>query len=88
MTSLTFAVAGGLSVLASVASAKRANGEPLTMHSVLSIAKFAGACGVLDSMIGFQRSTQMNGGDEFVARVWRVEAARLGVTVAQLQSAV
>ena len=50
---------------------------------ILIAAKFAGACGILDSTINFQSTTQMQGGDEFVARYWATEAARLGMTMQQ-----
>jgi len=53
----------------------------LSAQGVLATAKFAGACGILDSMITFQKTTRMPGGDEFVARFWAVEATRLGLSV-------
>jgi hypothetical protein len=53
---------------------------------VLAIAKITGACGILDSMIHFQKTTRMPGGDEFVTRFWTVESARLGISVEQLSS--
>ncbi len=53
-------------------------------QSILATAKFAGACGILDSMVTFQKTTRMPGGDEFVARFWAVEAARLGLAVKAL----
>ena len=53
---------------------------------VLATSKIAGACGVLDSLIHFQATTKLNGGDEFVTRFWQQEAARLGVTVKELSS--
>ncbi len=58
--------------------------EPVEPQGVLAVAKMAGACGILDSMIDFQAKTKMNGGNEFVTRFWEVEAARLGMTVKQL----
>ncbi|MDG6348577.1 hypothetical protein QAA18_07445 [Luteimonas sp. 8-5] len=67
----------GLSVPAS------AQNEP-SGQGLLVVAKMTGACGILNSMIQFQTSTQMAGGEEFVARFWNVEAARLGLTVQQL----
>ena len=51
------------------------------VHGILAIAKFTGACGVMDSMINLQETTKLEGGDEFVLRFWKVEAARLGMTV-------
>ena len=60
--------------------------EELTMQGILSIGKFAGACGILDSMINFQKTTKMEGGDAYVVRFWEVEAARLGLSVEQLSN--
>jgi hypothetical protein len=58
--------------------------DKLTPQDILAIAKMAGACGILDSMIQFQNTTRMAGGNEFVTRFWAVEAARLGMSVEQL----
>ena len=58
--------------------------EGVSMQGMLATAKYAGACGILDSLIHFQKTTKMNGGNEFVSRFWAVEAARLGLTVQQL----
>ena len=58
--------------------------EGMSVQGMLATAKYAGACGILDSLVHFQKTTKMNGGDEFVARFWTVEAARLGLTVQQL----
>lgn len=58
--------------------------EGLTGQGVLATAKFAGACGILDSMIHFQKTTKMSGGDEFVSRFWAVESARLGLSVQEM----
>jgi hypothetical protein len=59
-------------------------GDPDGPQKMLSIAKMAGACGIMDSMIQLQNTTKMQGGEAFVTRFWSVEAARLGMTVAQL----
>ena len=48
-----------------------------------AVSKIAGACGILDSMLYFQKTTKMSGGDEFVVRFWTVEAARLGLSMQQ-----
>ncbi|MCL1860745.1 MAG: hypothetical protein FWG52_04320 [Proteobacteria bacterium] len=53
---------------------------------LLVATKMAGACGILDSMIQFQETTRLEGGDEFVTRFWSVEAARLGMSVKQLSN--
>jgi len=58
--------------------------DDLSPQGVLSVAKMAGACGILDSMIQLQKTTKLPGGDEFVTRFWSVEAARLGYSVQQL----
>jgi len=60
--------------------------ESIDGQGILAIAKIAGACGILDSMIDFQAKTKMEGGDEFVTRFWQVEAARLGKTVEELSN--
>jgi hypothetical protein len=76
---LTVACVGTLS-LTLPASAQ----NEFTAQGMLATAKFAGACGILDSMINFQKTTRMPGGDDFVARFWSVEAARLGLSVQAL----
>lgn len=58
--------------------------DDLSPQGLLSVAKMAGACGILDSMIQLQRTTKLPGGEEFVTRFWSVEAARLGYSVQQL----
>ncbi|MHB8764840.1 MAG: hypothetical protein ACYDA8_10980 [Deferrisomatales bacterium] len=57
--------------------------DDLSLQGLLSTAKMAGACGIMDSMIQLQKTTKLPGGDEFVARFWSVEAARLGYSVQQ-----
>lgn len=56
----------------------------LSAQGKLATAKFAGACGILDSMINVQKTTGIPGGDDFVTRFWAVEAARLGLSVKSL----
>ncbi len=59
--------------------------EPdLGLRRVLSVAKFAGACGIMDEMINFQKKTKLNGGKNFVYRFWVAESARLGFTVEEM----
>ncbi len=58
--------------------------NPLSAQAKLATAKFAGACGILDSMINVQKATGIPGGDDFVTRFWAVEAARLGLSVKSL----
>lgn len=58
--------------------------ENLSGQEVLATAKIAGACGILDSMIHFQKTTKIAGGDEFVSRFWAVEAARRGISVQKM----
>ena len=55
--------------------------DDLSVQEFMATSKFAGACGILDSMIYFQKTTQMPGGDDFVTRFWTVEAARLGTSL-------
>lgn len=58
----------------------------------LVVAKATGMCGLIKQMTAFQESTKMPGGDEFIMRFLRTEAARLGHTLpdflAQCKSAV
>ena len=59
-----------------------ANAEgDLSPQGILAVAKIAGACGILDSTIHFQKTTQMPGGDDFISRFWVAEAARLGLSM-------
>lgn len=79
-TKKLFAASTVLFTLAMPVSAQ----DDLSPQGILAIAKIAGACGILDSMIGFQKTTRMDGGEAFVLRFWEVEAARLGMSVQQL----
>lgn len=38
----------------------------------------SGVCGVMQQMVAFQQTTKMRSGDEFIARYWQTEFARLG----------
>jgi hypothetical protein len=49
--------------------------------TAMAAAKLTGACGVLQSLVNFQTTTRMNGGDAFIVRFVRMEVARLGMTV-------
>lgn len=62
----------------------RAQTESVSAGGVLSAAKIAGACGILDSMLDFQLETKLEGGNDFVARFWQAESARLGMTVEEM----
>lgn len=77
---------GAISVLAFALSVSASAQEDLAGLQMLSVAKMAGACGILDSIIQFQKTTRLEGGDEFVTRFWSVEAARLGMSVQELSS--
>ena len=55
--------------------------DDLSGHGVMATSKIAGACGILDSTIHFQKTTQMLGGDDFLSRFWVAEAARLGLSM-------
>lgn len=79
-TARTLVIALALLVAARTATAQ----SDLSPRHLLSVAKMAGACGILDSMIQLQKTTKLPGGDEFVVRFWSTEAARLGLTVQQL----
>lgn len=75
---LAFATAGVLLSL-SIQSAA----VPTEMQQDLVMAKFSGACGVLNQMVQFQAATKMAGGTEFLSRFLATEAARLGTTQAE-----
>jgi len=61
----------------------QAKADGQSAQEIMAVSKIAGACGILDSMLHFQKSTKMPGGDEFAARFWATEAARLGLSVQQ-----
>lgn len=67
-------VALGIGILLSAQAADNTPGA----QDVLVLSKMAGVCGVMQQMVAFQQSTKMPGGDEFIARFWRTEFARLG----------
>jgi hypothetical protein len=73
-----------LVVLPFAASLQAHAKENISGQEVLATAKIAGACGILDSMIYFQKTTKMENGDEFISRFWAVEAARRGMTVQKM----
>ena len=50
------------------------------LGEILVVSKFTGLCGAIHQMIGFQETTKMPGGDEFVVRFVAVETARLGMS--------
>ncbi|MFG0356766.1 hypothetical protein [Pseudomonas sp. zbq_11] len=53
------------------------------LRGALSSAKIAGSCSLLIQMTNFQEATKMPGGDEFLARFYGMELARLGMSSAQ-----
>lgn len=61
----------------------KANEENEPLIELLIASKATGMCGNIQQMLAFQESTQMNGGDEFIARFVSTEAARLGKTVSE-----
>lgn len=74
-------VAAAGAILAFAVSVRAQN--EATPQGLLAIAKMAGVCGILDSQIAFQGTTQMPGGNDFVVRFWAVEATRLGMSMQQ-----
>lgn len=56
----------------------------IEFEGLMAAAKYSGFCGVISSMLRFQEETKMPGGDEFVARYINTEAARQGMTVANI----
>jgi hypothetical protein len=57
-----------------------ASAEDVGATHLMATAKFAGICGLFGQMTAFQEATQMSGGNEFIARFFNTEAARLGYT--------
>ena len=51
---------------------------------LMVVAKATGMCGVFSQMANFQETTKMSGGDEFIVRFLKTEAARLGHTLESL----
>lgn len=47
--------------------------------TIIIASKLNGACGIMNSMVEFQRKAKIRGGDEFVGRFWAMETARLGI---------
>ena len=54
---------------------------PADVTAAVAAAKLTGACGVLQSLVNFETTTRMNGGDALIVRFVRMEVARLGMTV-------
>ena len=82
---MTFSRTVALAILAFFAflvPARAADG--LSVQGTLAIAKMAGTCGILNSMIEFQENTKLDKGEIFVVRFWATEAARLGMTSTEL----
>ena len=48
---------------------------------LMVVAKATGMCGVFSQMANFQEATKMPGGDEFIVRFIKTEAALLGHTL-------
>jgi hypothetical protein len=76
---LSLAVVAGLSIQTPAMAQ-----EGPSLQGILASAKIAGACGILDQMIDFQKKTQLEGGDKFVSRFWYAESARMGLSVQEM----
>lgn len=64
----------------SVTALAEADDGDLSLQDLLALAKYTGACGILNAQSHFQATTRLDGGDEFIARFWLTEATRLGMT--------
>jgi len=53
-------------------------------QGALMVANVAGECEMLYSMIEFQKQSNIQGGEEYVAKFWSAEAAKMKLTVEQL----
>jgi hypothetical protein len=60
--------------------------QEVSPQAVLMVANVAGECDVLFYMVEFQKKNNINGGNEYVAKFWSDEAARLGMTVEQMSA--
>lgn len=70
-----------LVLAASISFTANANdGKGKSALDLMMVSKMTGVCGVMQQMASFQSSTQMSGGNEFIARFWRTEFARLGIS--------
>ena len=71
-----------LVLAASISFTANANdGKGKSALDLMMVSKMTGVCGVMPSRWRlFQSSTQMSGGNEFIARFWRTEFARLGIS--------
>lgn len=71
-----------MGVVVTIACTSIATAETtLSVREILATAKMAGACGILDSQLHFQKTTRLDGGEKFVFRFWSTEATRLGKTL-------
>jgi hypothetical protein len=53
-------------------------------QAVLMVAKAAGQCEVLFSMVDYQKKNNIKGGNEYVAQFWAAQSAQLNMTVEQM----
>lgn len=79
---LIFKYAAALILMGAVGASAEPDFEKF--KTIMYSAKMAGMCGNIQQMMEFQESTNMAGGDEFIARFVKTEAARLGYTNEQL----
>ena len=75
---------GSIIVLTLLCFISPAHSQDNDVMGILAAAKMTGLCGMLDQLIDFQVKTQFDCGNAFVARVWAMEAARLGMTAQEL----
>jgi hypothetical protein len=61
------------------ASANSRDNKALSLQKIMAMAKIAGACGILDQQIAFQKTTRLDGGENFITRFWLAESARLAL---------
>jgi hypothetical protein len=48
---------------------------------LLATGKLTGNCGIFKLQLDFQDNTKLKGGEDFLARFWTMEAARLGMSL-------
>lgn len=54
---------------------------------MLATGKLSGGCGIFKLQIVFQENTGLPGGNDFIARFWTTEAARLGMSLKEYAEA-
>lgn len=68
-------------ILLVLSSTAFANDENSFAKGLLATGKLTGNCGIFKLQLDFQDNTELKGGEDFLARFWTMEAARLGLSL-------